>query len=523
MKTQDKPGTAVDGEGPLKEAPAKKRKPALYIVGAIVLFAALVEGVRYYQFSSTHTGTDDAYVHSDTIQIAPQVSGTVLQVLVKENDHVTKGQVLVKIDPSTYLQAVQQAQANYDLAVSQENAAKASEGLTQAQGNAKVQSANGVVEQSNAGVSSARADVAKSQAAVEAARAAAAGANANVSNARSAVNGAKAQVQRSKGAVSAATAALQTAKNGVPAAQAALDSAQANQAKADHDFARAQVLSNEGAIAAQQLDAIRAADQEAKAQVASAQQGVSSAHAGIDQAQSNLDSAKAQLSASQAAVVQAQAQVVSTQAAYSAANSGIGEATQVLYESQQNVSNAQGKTGQSLGELSQANTVGQQVLVSESQVKEAHAKVEQANAALAQAKINLAYCTVTAPEAGQITNKSISVGSLGQPGAAMMVEVPEEQMWIVANFKETQISGVTPGLRASVDVDGIPDHTFTGTVQSLPMGTGSNFTLLPPDNATGNFTKVVQRVSVKIVLDPNQKDLDLLRAGMSADATITLK
>jgi membrane fusion protein (multidrug efflux system) len=104
-----------------------------------------------------------------------------------------------------------------------------------------------------------------------------------------------------------------------------------------------------------------------------------------------------------------------------------------------------------------------------------------------------------------------------------MAIVPANDVWVVANLKETQMQGVRPGNEAEVDVDAIPGRTFHGHVDSIAAATGSTFALLPPDNASGNFTKVVQRIPVKIVLDPNQRDEDRLSAGMSVNATITTK
>jgi membrane fusion protein (multidrug efflux system) len=523
MKTQDKPEVDRTQEGSEAASTGKKKKPVLFAVVAVVAVLAIIEGVRYYGYASTHTGTDDAYVTSDVIQIAPQVSGTVIKVFVKENDRVKAGQVLAKIDPSTFQQAVDQAQANLDLAIAQQHAAETGTTLTQAQGNAQIESARGVIEQSNAGVSSAVADVSKAAAATASARSSVEGAKANVANAREAVIAAQDQVRRAQAAVQGATAAFATARNNVGTAQANLVSAEAAASRANSDFSRAQVLFNQGAMAAQQLDAYRSAHQQADAQLTAAHQGVASAQEGVSQAQANVDSLKAQLSAAQAAVVQARAQWVAAGAALQSSRAMVNESMQAQVEAEQNVSGAKGKTSQALGQLNQAKTVNQQVTVNQAQVKEAQAKVEQAKAALAQAQLNLGYCTITATRDGQVTHKTVFEGSLVQVGTPLMAEVPDEPMWIIANFKETQLQGVTNGQPAEAEVDSIPGHTFTGKVQSISEATGSTLSLLPADNATGNFTKVVQRVPVKIVLDPGQPALDQLRAGMSSVVNITLK
>jgi membrane fusion protein (multidrug efflux system) len=151
------------------------------------------------------------------------------------------------------------------------------------------------------------------------------------------------------------------------------------------------------------------------------------------------------------------------------------------------------------------------------------AKIEQARAALEATRIQLDYTRIRAPEAGRVNKKTVEVGALVQPGTPLLSIVPQGNTWVVANFKETQLADIRPGMKVEVEVDGIPNHTFHGRVQGISAATGSTFALLPPDNATGNFTKVVQRVPVKIVLDPGQPDMDRLRAGMSVNAVVQTK
>jgi membrane fusion protein, multidrug efflux system len=529
MKTQDRPEAKPEDSNNKQDQPngekeeGSKRKPWLLPLGIIVLIVLLIMGVRYYFYAKSHTGTDDAYVTSDIIQIAPQVNGTVVKVLVKENDHVKAGQILAQIDPSTYQQAVDQAQAALDLAISQEKGAETSTTLTRAQGDAGIQAAQGVLEQSAAGKGSAKADVGRAAAAVSSARASAQGAKSGIANAQSAVASANAQVYRSQAAIVGARAALQASRSGVGTAQAVLTSAQANNAKAQRDYERSQVLFSQGAIAASQNDAYRAAADTAAAQLSSAESGVASANSAVDQAASNLAAAQAALQATRATVSQAQAQLQTSRSMYASANDQINQLIQQQVESVENVAKASGSIGQAQGQLEQAKTAPTQLQVSENQIMQARAKVEQAKAALEQAQINLTNCVLKAPVNGQVTHKSVFEGSLVSDGQPLMALVPDEQMWVMANFKETQLDGVKIGDKAEVEVDSIPGRTFIGRVQSISAGTGSTFALLPPDNATGNFTKVVQRVPIKIVLDRNQKDLDLLRSGMSVSATIDLK
>ena len=122
-----------------------------------------------------------------------------------------------------------------------------------------------------------------------------------------------------------------------------------------------------------------------------------------------------------------------------------------------------------------------------------------------------------------ISKKTVQIGQEVAVGQSLMAIVPDNDVWVVANFKETQLSGVHANQPAEIEVDTLPGKIFKGHVDSISAGTGATFALLPADNATGNFTKVVQRVPVKILLEPNQKDADKLRSGLSVIATIKLK
>ncbi|MEI6915270.1 MAG: HlyD family secretion protein, partial [Armatimonadota bacterium] len=186
----------------------------------------------------------------------------------------------------------------------------------------------------------------------------------------------------------------------------------------------------------------------------------------------------------------------------------------------QGVNQARAKHEQALGQLAQARTAPKQTDVIRTSREQALARVEQARAALHAATIQLEYTRVFAPATGRITKKSLEVGSLVQNGAPLMAIVPSDDIWVTANFKETQIAKMDPGDPAEIEVDGLSGEIFRGRVDSVSAATGSTFALLPPDNATGNFTKVVQRISVKIVLDKNQSHVDRLRAGMSVTAVV---
>lgn len=152
------------------------------------------------------------------------------------------------------------------------------------------------------------------------------------------------------------------------------------------------------------------------------------------------------------------------------------------------------------------------------------AKYDSAMAHLQQAQLNLEYTELRAPMDGIIARKSVEVGQLAAPGVALIGFVGSESRWVIANLKETEIAHIKPGQKVEIDVDAVPSRTFHGTVESISSATGATFSLLPPDNATGNFTKVVQRVPVKIVFDDlNQDEIKRLQAGLSAFVKIKIR
>ncbi len=201
-----------------------------------------------------------------------------------------------------------------------------------------------------------------------------------------------------------------------------------------------------------------------------------------------------------------------------------------------------GTNGVSQSQIDQAvaaeTTLAQQVIVARSALRAAQAQaglsragittaasaVEQARAALQQAELNLSYTRVTAPVSGRIARRAVEVGGFVQAGQLTLAIVPR-QVWVVANFKETQLDHMRAGQPVSVRIDALPRRTFEGRVDSFQDGTGSRFSLFPPENAAGNFIKVVQRVPVKIVLDgPGVASTGApLSPGMSADVEVKVR
>jgi membrane fusion protein (multidrug efflux system) len=253
-------------------------------------------------------------------------------------------------------------------------------------------------------------------------------------------------------------------------AQANVEKSQANAELAKADLARYLPLMEKGEISKQQYDAAKANADATASALRADQERLAQAKRSVDVAKSQLDAAKARVEESKAGVETAHANVkqVSMKAA-----------------------DAQAKI----------------------------AKVEQARAVLDAAQLNLSYTEITAPVDGVATHKQVETGQIVQAGQGLLVVVPLQDVWVTANFKETQLKNMKPGQKAEVKVDTY-GKTFSGHVDSIAGATGSVLSLLPPENATGNFVKVVQRIPVKIVLDPIPAGKAVLRPGMNVDATV---
>lgn len=321
--------------------------------------------------------------------------------------------------------------------------------------------------------------------------------------------------------------------------RAALEQAQANLAAARATAASASTdipittASSTGTLTAAQaaLHQRQSAATLAEHQVAVAQAQLNAAQADLVQAQANAQNATtneqryAQLVAKQE-VSQLQYDDMATQAkaataAVAAAQAKVAASDQQVASANAQVQVAHDQVAQAAADEAKAATAPQQVAVSRSQAALAQARVAQAEAALAQAQLNLDYTVVTAPTAGQVGNKHVEIGQNFAPGQTALVVVPISDVWVIANFKETQLEQMRSGQRAEVKVDAFGD-TLRATVNSIGAGTGAEFSLLPPENATGNYVKVVQRIPVKLVFDANQ-DLRRLRPGMSVEATVFTK
>jgi len=301
------------------------------------------------------------------------------------------------------------------------------------------------------------------------------------------------------------------------AAQADLDAAEAQADAADAQVAITTATSKGGlsSAKAQQLGA-NAAVSAASSQVAAAAAQVASAKSALAKAQSDFTRAKNLHDAGAITGAQFEAAASardSAQAALDAANANAAAA-----RDQQ--AGAQTKVADAKAHVESSAPIDQQIAAAQASSKLAHARADSAKAQLEIAKLNLSYTKIYAPSDGFVSKLAAHAGQMVQPGSMICMVVPK-QTYVIANFKETQISRIKAGdeVEIKIDADGSKRH---GKVVSVAAGTGARFSMMPPDNATGNFVKVVQRVPVKIVWATPQ-DADGLQAGLSADVTVHLK
>jgi membrane fusion protein, multidrug efflux system len=284
--------------------------------------------------------------------------------------------------------------------------------------------------------------------------------------------------------------------------------------------------------------------------VRSATGGLEEAQAGVGIAERQIESARAQLVAAQARQRERESTAVRTardvdrfkglvakeeipqqqydaavaaadsaRASTDAARSEVAAAEAAIAVAEQRARQSRGTAAQAQAAVQATRSAPQQLQVTRARAAMAEARVQQAKSALAQAELNLQRTRLAAPSSGVISRKSVEVGQVVQAGQPLLALVSQDDLWVTANFKETQLKDMRPGQRAKISVDGL-DRDFDGHVDSIAPATGAKFSLLPPENATGNYVKVVQRVPVKIVFEPGQDPEHRLRPGMSVAPTL---
>jgi membrane fusion protein, multidrug efflux system len=264
-----------------------------------------------------------------------------------------------------------------------------------------------------------------------------------------------------------------------------------------------------------------AARDQASGQVTAAEAQVANARVALEKAQATYP---AQLAQAQGQLAQARGQLFQAESEYRRQHTVNRAATsqQSVDLSTANLQQAQGQVQQAEAQVTQASLVSQDIEQARAQVIQLEGQLQQARAALAQAEINLGYTRIAAPQDGWVTKRNVELGNYLQPGAPILaIVVPE--VWVTANFKETQLDRMRPGEKVRIAVDAYPRLKLTGHVDSIQLGSGTKFTAFPPENATGNFVKIVQRVPVKIVIDDGLDPTAPLPLGVSVVPTVTVK
>ncbi|GAC1551578.1 MAG: HlyD family secretion protein [Myxococcales bacterium] len=374
--------------------------------GGLAAAAALVAGGMWL-FGRGKETTDDAQVEGRVVSVAARVGGLqVSRVLVKDNQEVAKGDLLVELDKNDV--AAKLAGAKADLLV------------------AKAALATAQTQLSLTGTNAA------------------------------------ANLKQARGGLTQAASTVGVTRASLAQARADVAAAEANYRLAQSCLRRAQKLFEEKVTP-----------------------------------QADLDAKQAREEASRAALDQSRARLASTEANIGVSSGGVEMAN---------------------GKLNAALTGPQQVAAAQAAVDAAQARVQQSEAALQIAELNLSYTEIRAPVAGVVSRRTVEQGQLVSPERPLLALVPLDDVWVIANFKEDQIGEMKPGQRARIRIDAYGRRDFAGHVDSLAGASGARFALLPPDNASGNFVKVVQRVPVLIRLDSTQGLA--LRPGLSADAVV---
>jgi membrane fusion protein (multidrug efflux system) len=430
-----------DAVGTFRRAWARRRRRRVVALAllAVGVVAAGTYGVQAWRYWSRHVSTDDAFVEAHVSPVSARVRGTVIEVLVRDNQDVAAGAPLVRLDPRDLEVKVHQARAALTTAQTRLRTAAAGVPMTD--------------ESTRSQIALAEATVAKDALGIESAR-----------------------------------RVLDERRSRLLARRASMQAAQAEVAAREADFERARVD--------------RGRMQELLKRDLVARQEFDHADSALKTAAATLDAARQRLEGARAEVAQAEHEVASQEVA-------LAQAARQREAAEAALGDARSRRGE--------------LTIRSAEAASAEAEMAEARAALREAELNLEYTTITAPVAGRVTRRTVEVGQTVQPGQPLLAVVDVDNVWVIANYKETQLSHVRPGQPAEIRVDTHPGLVLRARVDSIQSGTGSRFSLLPPENASGNFVKVVQRIPVKLVLEPGQNGHALLVPGMSVVPVIRLR
>jgi len=468
-----------ESSGVVEVVEPKRSRLPIYVVGAIIGLL-LIGGLSWRIYSQQFEKTDDAFIEANISLISPQISSHIEKIYVRENQFVKKGDLLIEFD-------ARESEANFEKAQALLKTATARKAKAQANYDLTRKTARSDLTQASSNVSSARNNIEQTRIASDSKLN-------SVEQAKNQTKTAEANLRQIQTRIPAAEAELEQARAQVPAAQSKFDNAAA-------EYERSQQLFKFGDISKQELERDDRELSNARAEKISAQKQV-------DIVQSQLNSLLGQVEVEKSRLNETK--------------NGIVAAENNYRQSLSQIDIAASQADESKGKLLGADTLPEQLAIGESEIQTFEAEISQAQAALGQAALALSYTKIYAPQDGYISKKSIVEGQLVQPDQALMsISLPG--IWVIANFKETQIERMKIGQAVDIYVDAYPNTIFHGKVESFQVGTGSRFSVLPSENASGNFVKVVQRIPVKIVFDSVPEDKYLLVPGMSVTPKVKVK
>jgi len=537
-QTQSAPASsqngATDGSNPpAMDAPEAPKKAEMSPVRKIIIFSLLaiavvmagIFGARTYAYNKDHVATDDSFVSGDLINISPKISGRLSKLTIEEGDTVKKGQLIARLDSSSQEAAVRSARAAYEAAMTQIPQARTSLAFQEASTNAAIQKARSAETGQEARTQGARQQVALT---ADTTRNQLKQAESQVRAAQATAQQVGAQVKTAQNAVLTARRAFEVAGKGVDALRARRQAAEAEALRARRDLERYRDLLAKEAVTQQQFDSVEAQEANARGQLNALLEQISQAEAQARQSQAAVAQAQSQIASAKRAAQAAQEQVRVAQAGVGVARANVGQVG--IQASNLNATAEQ--NNQQTADLDVALAGLQQVTLRRQQIQTAIAQAAQLKASLQSAQVAYQDTFIYAPSDGVVIKKAANIGNSLNVGQTIATITKGSDVWVNANFKETQLAHVRVGQTVEMEVDGFPGVKFDGKVASINQATGASISLLPPDNATGNFTKVVQRVPVKIVFVPAEsasernkthadaEEIGRLRQGMSVVTAI---
>jgi membrane fusion protein, multidrug efflux system len=457
----------------------KKSRIPLFIACGIILLGTIF-GTIWWINNRQYESTDDSFLEGNISQVSPKISARILKINVKENQLVKKGDLLVELDPTELELKLEQAKAELKTAIANREKAKATVALTKKTGTADVSVASSNLNTAQKSIEKTRSEADSKQTAIQ--------------KSKSEIQTAEANVKQIQSQIPAAQSTLEQAK-------AAVSLSQTQIIVAENDYDRHNKLFDSGDVSKQKLDQSYKTLSEAKSSKITAQKQVEIAQSHINSLSKQVDVAKAKVNESK---------------------SDIATAESAYRESLSEVSVVRSLADESKERLQTTNSLPEKVAVDASEIGSADARINEAETLVNKAETDLSYAKIFAPQDGFVARKTVQEGQLVQPDQALMA-ITQNDLWVIANFKETQLERIKIGQPVEIKIDAYPSITFKGKVDSFQAGTGSRFSILPAENATGGFVKVVQRVPVKIVFDEMPDDKLFLVPGMSSVPHVKVK